>query len=95
MNHDLTTLLPVLAYAGPVLLFGFYVLGREAWKGFWKYCNAPPVLSEREEKIDKQIADLETAVRRTGRGSRTISVKCQRLDRRVKKLEKLNKGEKQ
>lgn len=85
MNHDLTTLLPVLAYAGPVLLFGFYVLGREAWKGFWKYCNAPPVLSEREEKIDKQIADLKTAVRRTG----------QRLDRRVKKLEKLNKGEKQ
>ena len=44
-----------------------------------------------DEEIDKQIADLKTAQRRTSRGSRTISVKCQRLERRVKQLEKENK----
>ena len=48
--------------------------------------------SERDTEIDKQIADLKTALRRKNRLDRRVSQKCQRLERRVKQLEKENKG---
>jgi len=47
--------------------------------------------SERDIEIDKQIADLQTALRLRNRNNRRMSQKCQRLERRVKQLEKINK----
>jgi hypothetical protein len=47
--------------------------------------------SERDVEIDKQMADLKTALRRKNRLDRRMSQKCQRLELRIKKLEKLNR----
>jgi hypothetical protein len=48
--------------------------------------------SERDTEIDKQLADLKTALRRKNRLDHRMSQKCQCLERRVKQLEKENKG---
>lgn len=48
--------------------------------------------SERDTEIDKQIADLKAALRRKNRLDHRMSQKCQRLERKVKQLERIIKG---
>lgn len=93
MNPDLVILATLLVFGVPGILFGFYVLGGEAWKGFCKYRGTPPKLSDRDVRINKQIADLKITLRRNARCDRRMAQKCQRLERRVTRLEKINKGE--
>lgn len=67
-----------------------------ACAGAWRVFKIiTSIRSERDAEIDKQIAKLETAMQIKHRCDRRMSQNCQRLERRVKQLEKTNKGEKQ
>jgi hypothetical protein len=50
-----------------------------------------PDKSERDAEIDKQLADLKTALRRKDRFDRKTYIKVRQLMARVKQLEKENK----